>query len=279
MIPLAGRDSVANHALRHRSPIIVVNAVAWLFEISLPHDGAQRVPDDLRRGAGRFQPADAHHVDVPARRLVARHRQHVVPVDLRRQRRGPPSATAASSSSTCSAESPAALGQIAIDPISTLPTIGASGAIAGVMGAYFVLYPRSRVLTLIPHLPVRDHRGARDLPARLLVPDAARQRGRDRGDGEHGSGGVAFGARRGIRHRRRRRLRLQKAPRRTGVGSVTAITMLINRDCSFGSKFWAPIRAIRAERLELGLVRLRRHRRPAWLSASSSSASSSAACA
>jgi membrane associated rhomboid family serine protease len=44
----------------------------------------------------------------------------------------------------------ASLGQVAIDPASTLPTIGASGAIAGVMGAYFVLYPRSRVLTLIP---------------------------------------------------------------------------------------------------------------------------------
>jgi membrane associated rhomboid family serine protease len=44
----------------------------------------------------------------------------------------------------------AAFGQIVIDPESTLPTIGASGAIAGVMGAYFVLYPRSRVLTLIP---------------------------------------------------------------------------------------------------------------------------------
>src|SRR5215475_6888988 len=44
----------------------------------------------------------------------------------------------------------AALGQIVIDPTSTLPTIGASGAIAGVMGAYFVLYPQSRVLTLIP---------------------------------------------------------------------------------------------------------------------------------
>jgi membrane associated rhomboid family serine protease len=43
----------------------------------------------------------------------------------------------------------AALGQIATDPGSMLPTIGASGAIAGVMGAYFVLYPRSRVLTLI----------------------------------------------------------------------------------------------------------------------------------
>ena len=44
----------------------------------------------------------------------------------------------------------AALGQVAVDPHSTLPTIGASGAIAGVMGAYFVLYPHSRVLTLIP---------------------------------------------------------------------------------------------------------------------------------
>jgi membrane associated rhomboid family serine protease len=44
----------------------------------------------------------------------------------------------------------AALGQIVMEPGSLLPTIGASGAIAGVMGAYFVLYPRSRVLTLIP---------------------------------------------------------------------------------------------------------------------------------
>jgi membrane associated rhomboid family serine protease len=44
----------------------------------------------------------------------------------------------------------AAFGQIAMDSDSTLPMIGASGAIAGVMGAYFVLYPHSRVLTLIP---------------------------------------------------------------------------------------------------------------------------------
>src|SRR6266853_4904203 len=43
----------------------------------------------------------------------------------------------------------AALGQVLVDPQSTLPTIGASGAIAGVMGAYFVLYPQSRVLTLV----------------------------------------------------------------------------------------------------------------------------------
>ena len=44
----------------------------------------------------------------------------------------------------------AAAGHILMDPHSMLPTIGASGAIAGVMGAYFVLYPHSRVLTLVP---------------------------------------------------------------------------------------------------------------------------------
>jgi membrane associated rhomboid family serine protease len=43
----------------------------------------------------------------------------------------------------------AALGQVAIAPMSTLPMIGASGAIAGVMGAYFVIYPHSRVLTIV----------------------------------------------------------------------------------------------------------------------------------
>ncbi|MEN8212339.1 MAG: rhomboid family intramembrane serine protease [Thermodesulfobacteriota bacterium] len=37
-----------------------------------------------------------------------------------------------------------------INPISMVPTIGASGAIAGVMGAYFLLYPKARILTLIP---------------------------------------------------------------------------------------------------------------------------------
>ncbi len=39
--------------------------------------------------------------------------------------------------------------QIAADPSSTIPVIGASGAIAGVMGAYLVWFPRARVLTLL----------------------------------------------------------------------------------------------------------------------------------
>lgn len=35
---------------------------------------------------------------------------------------------------------------------SPIPVIGASGAIAGVMGAYFLLYPRARIITLVPVL-------------------------------------------------------------------------------------------------------------------------------
>jgi membrane associated rhomboid family serine protease len=44
----------------------------------------------------------------------------------------------------------AALAHVWVNPESTIPTIGASGAIAGVLGAYFVLYPQSRVLALVP---------------------------------------------------------------------------------------------------------------------------------
>jgi membrane associated rhomboid family serine protease len=44
----------------------------------------------------------------------------------------------------------AALAQTITNPDSVVPMVGASGAIAGVMGAYFVLYPRSRILTLLP---------------------------------------------------------------------------------------------------------------------------------
>ena len=43
----------------------------------------------------------------------------------------------------------AALTFIVIHPTSTVPTLGASGAIAGVMGGYIVLYPRARVQTLV----------------------------------------------------------------------------------------------------------------------------------
>ncbi len=44
----------------------------------------------------------------------------------------------------------ASLLHIVFNPGSTVPTVGASGAIAGVMGAYFLLFPSARVLTLVP---------------------------------------------------------------------------------------------------------------------------------
>lgn len=44
----------------------------------------------------------------------------------------------------------AALLQVAADPASAIPMVGASGAISGVMGAYLVLFPRVRVFTLVP---------------------------------------------------------------------------------------------------------------------------------
>jgi len=44
----------------------------------------------------------------------------------------------------------AALTHIAVQPQSPVPVLGASGAIAGVLGAYAVMFPRARVLTLVP---------------------------------------------------------------------------------------------------------------------------------
>ena len=44
----------------------------------------------------------------------------------------------------------AVFAHVYMNPASQIPTIGASGAIAGVLGGYFVLYPQSRVLALLP---------------------------------------------------------------------------------------------------------------------------------
>src|SRR5437879_11764402 len=43
----------------------------------------------------------------------------------------------------------AAYAQYWMDPASEVPTVGASGAIAGLMGGYFVLFPHARVLPLV----------------------------------------------------------------------------------------------------------------------------------
>jgi membrane associated rhomboid family serine protease len=43
----------------------------------------------------------------------------------------------------------ATAGQVIVDPSGTVPGIGASGAIAGVLGGYLVLFPRARVVTVV----------------------------------------------------------------------------------------------------------------------------------
>jgi membrane associated rhomboid family serine protease len=49
----------------------------------------------------------------------------------------------------------AALAQALLDPRSTVPMVGASGAVSGVLGAYFMLYPRANVLLAMPFLLAR----------------------------------------------------------------------------------------------------------------------------
>jgi membrane associated rhomboid family serine protease len=89
----------------------------------------------------------------------------------------------------------AALGQTAISLDSTVPMVGASGAIAGVMGAYFVLYPHSRVLTLIPWIFLQIV----ELPAIMLLGFWFLMQLFSAGTlavtaSTHGGGGVAFAA-------------------------------------------------------------------------------------
>jgi len=89
----------------------------------------------------------------------------------------------------------ASLTHLAVNPDSTQPTIGASGAIAGVMGGYLLLYPHARVLTLVPlgfflqlmELPALVFLGFWFLLQLFL---GSMSRGMEQG----GGGGVAFGA-------------------------------------------------------------------------------------
>lgn len=85
----------------------------------------------------------------------------------------------------------AAMAQALPNPDSTIPMIGASGAISGVLGAYLLLYPRAQVLVLIPlglftqivHLPAMFVLGLWFVLQ--LVSSAF---------ADPASGGVAFGA-------------------------------------------------------------------------------------
>jgi membrane associated rhomboid family serine protease len=57
----------------------------------------------------------------------------------------------------------AALSHALTDPSSSIPMVGASGAISGILGAYLVLFPRAKVLVMMPAL------GATRVPAAIVL--------------------------------------------------------------------------------------------------------------
>ena len=193
MIPL--RDVIPSRTTPYITiTIISLNALAWLFEVSLPHEVLNEfltiygvVPGDFSPPTlitSMFLHGSWSHVignmwylwifgDNVEDRLG--HGRFIVFYLL------------------CGIA--AALGQVAVDPNSMLPTIGASGAIAGVMDAYFVLYPHSRVLTLIPWIFIQIV----ELPAITLLGFWFLMQLFSAGAiavtaSSHGSGGVAFAA-------------------------------------------------------------------------------------
>ena len=148
MIPL--RDVIPSRTPPYITiTIIILNAIAWLFELNLP--------DDVRQAfltVYGVVPADFHASTLITSMFLHGSWMHVIGNMWYLWIFGDNVEDEVGHGRfivfylLCGIA--AALGQVLIDPGSTLPTIGASGAIAGVMGAYFVLYPRSRVLTLIP---------------------------------------------------------------------------------------------------------------------------------
>ena len=143
--------------------LVGLNLVIFLFEASLTPHGFKvllfqlgMVPANItgflagthKMGAdGGFPSHPDFHVS--ARLVDARDRQHVVPVDLRRQHRrlsGALQISALLSAQRIGRGIRAGL----LNPHSSVPTVGASGAIAGVLGAYFLLYPEAKVLIWFP---------------------------------------------------------------------------------------------------------------------------------
>jgi membrane associated rhomboid family serine protease len=148
MIPL--RDVIPSRTTPYVTvTIISLNALAWLYELVLPRDELTRFLQAFGVVPAQFQPPTLF-----TSMFLHGSWSHVVGNmwylwifgDNVEDRVG--HGRFAAFYLLCGLV--AAVGQILMDPEAALPMIGASGAIAGVMGAYFVLYPRSRVLTLIP---------------------------------------------------------------------------------------------------------------------------------
>jgi membrane associated rhomboid family serine protease len=192
MIPL--RDVIPSRTTPYITvAIIIVNALAWFFELALPRDV---LPAFLQ--VYGVVPADFSPVTLITSMFLHGSWSHVLGNmwylwifgDNVEDRMG--HTRFLIFYLLCGIV--AAFGQIAMNPQSTLPTIGASGAIAGVMGGYFVLYPHSRVLTLIPLIIIFE---VIELPAIMLLGFWFLMQLFSAGTvaitaTTHGSGGVAF---------------------------------------------------------------------------------------
>src|SRR5919109_1334014 len=193
MIPL--RDVIPSRTVPYITiTIIVLNALAWLFELALPRE---RLLVFLQLYG--VVPADFHAPTLISSMFLHGSWSHVIGNmwylwifgDNIEDRLG--HGRFIVFYLLCGIA--AAVGHIVVDPNSTLPTIGASGAIAGVMGAYFVLYPQSRVLTLIPWIFLQIV----EMPAIVLLGFWFLMQLFSAGAiavtaTTHGSGGVAFAA-------------------------------------------------------------------------------------
>ena len=178
--------------------------------------------------------------DVPPRGWFHR-RQHAVPLDLRQQRRGPATAVVYPLFYVLGGLAASAL-QLVFGADSTIPNLGASGAIGGILGAYVVLFPHARVLTLIiffiTWVEIRRRR-----PGDLVRDPTVQRRGRARG---RMWAGWRTGRTSGVRVRRARGLAvLPPSPwargdgvwRRTGPRSPRH---MMSFSISFG---WTPVRS------------------------------------
>jgi membrane associated rhomboid family serine protease len=91
---------------------------------------------------------------------------------------------------TCGAA--AGIAQVLSDPSSSVPMVGASGAVAGILGAYLILFPRARILTLVPVFIIFF---TVEVPAFLIIGYWALIQFVNAywlGGGEMGRGGVAY---------------------------------------------------------------------------------------
>jgi membrane associated rhomboid family serine protease len=193
MIPL--RDVIPSRTTPYITiTIIAINALAWFFEVALPREA---LPEFLQ--VYGMVPANFHVPTLVTSMFLHGSWSHVIGNmwylwifgDNVEDRLGHGRFIAFYL--LCGIA--AALGQVVFDPQSTLPTIGASGAIAGVMGAYFILYPQSRVLTLVIWIFIQ----VVEIPAIVLLGFWFLMQLVSAGEiaataGTHGSGGVAFAA-------------------------------------------------------------------------------------